>query len=134
MTQHFALVVEWWTPDDADQPQAAAALQAVLDKIRPALNDLHADVPNLLDRVTAYTDVSADLIAEAASTGAIADQATRLQLAPGDVVTIRPQSGLRDYTAQEFHEYCKLAKAAFPDHRVVVLEGDATIETGPPAT
>lgn len=121
MTKHFALVVEWETPDDVDHN---AALRTMVDKI-------HADSPAPADRVTAYVDVSAELIAEAARTGQVMSQAERLQLAPGDVVTIRPATDLRDYTAQEFDEYCKLAKAAFPDHRVVVLEGDATIEAGP---
>lgn len=124
MTRHFALVVEWQLPDDADHTTADATLRALLDKI-------HTDSPAQAERVTAYLGVTAELIAEAASTGAIVEQATRLQLAPGDVVTIRPAPDLRDYTAQEFHEYCKLAKAAFPDHQVVVLEGGATIEAGP---
>ncbi|MGW4525163.1 hypothetical protein [Amycolatopsis sp. NPDC004378] len=119
--KHWALVIEWQTPDDADHH---AAMTSIVDKFHQA-NELPAE------RVTAYAGVSAELIAQAAETGAIVEQASRLQLAPGDVVTIRPAPDLRDYTAQEFHEYCQVAKAAFPGHQVVVLERDATIEAGP---
>lgn len=127
MSTHLALVVEWQLPDDADHATADATLRALLDKI-------HADSPAPAERVTAYLGVSAELIAEAASTGAIVDQAERLQLAPGDVVTIRPRTDIGSFTPEDFEAYARLAKAAFPNHQVVILEGDATIEAEPPAT
>jgi hypothetical protein len=121
---HLALVVEWQLPDDADHNTADVTLRALLDKI-------HANSPTPAERVTAYLGVSAELIAEAASTGAIVEQASRLQLAPGDVVTIRPPSDLNHFSAAEFQAYSRQVKAAFPHHQVVVLEGDATIEASP---
>lgn len=119
--KHWALVVEWQTPDDADHETTLLAM----------VNLIHANSPRAADNVTAYAGVSAELIAEAASTGAIVSQAARLQLAPGDVVTIRPRSDIGGYSPEDFEAYAGLAKVAFPDHQVVVLEGDATIEAGP---
>ena len=123
MTKHFALVVEWQLPDDADHETTLLAM----------VNLIRANSPRIADNVTAYVDVSAELIAEAARTGAIVSQATRLQLAPGDVVTIRPRTDFGPLSMQELDDYRRLAKIAFPDHQVVVLEGDATIEAGPPS-
>jgi len=123
VTKHFALVVEWQLPDDADHETTLLAM----------VNLIRANSPRIADNVTAYVDVSAELIAEAARTGAIVSQATRLQLAPGDVVTIRPRTDFGPLSMQELDDYRRLAKIAFPDHQVVVLEGDATIEAGPPS-
>lgn len=58
VTKHWALVVEWQTPDDADHD---AAMRAIVDKFHQA-NELPAE------RVTAYAGVSAELIAEAVRT------------------------------------------------------------------
>lgn len=123
MSTHFALVVEWQLPDDADHTAADAALRDIVDKI-------HAGSPAPTDRVTAYLGVSAELIAEAARTGAIVNQAERLQLAPGDVVTIRLPDPDR-WSENEIAEQAKAAKQAFPDHEVVFLGRGATVEAKP---
>jgi hypothetical protein len=126
MTNHFALVVEWQLPDDAE-PHAEDTLHAVLDQIRPTLDKIRIDVPTVIDRVTAYVDVSAELIGEAARTGQVVSQAARLHLETGDrvIVTARPDQ------VDDLPDFAEQARGAFPDHKVIMVWGDTTVRTEP---
>lgn len=120
--QHFALVVEWTVPDDADHH---AALLAMVAKI-------HADSPAPAENVTAYVGVSAELIGHAARTGQVVDQSERLHLETGDhvVVTIKPDQA---DTAEDLQRWADLAREAFPDHEIVVAWEGTTVAAQPSA-
>lgn len=122
--KHFALVVAYEVPDDADTATLEAALRTMAAKI-------HELTPEPPANVTAYADVSAELIAQAARAGALLGQAERLQLQPDDAIkiTLGP-----DHGEDQLAETLQLVPALFPEHRVVVLSHGATLETGPEGT
>ncbi|GAB3156372.1 hypothetical protein GCM10027258_62710 [Amycolatopsis stemonae] len=118
MTKRFALVIDYELPDDVAPATFAAALEAMVAKI-------HETTPEPPANVTAYVNVSAELIAEAACAGVLLGQAERLQLQPDDVVkvTLGPEHG-----DEQHAEVLELLPQLFPEHRVVVLAHGATLE------
>lgn len=118
MTRTFTLVVEYQLPDDTD-------LDAAMRSLLEAIHDLSPSAPG---NVTAYADVSAELVASAAHAGALLPQTERLQLQPDDVVkiTLGP-----DHGDEQYDEVIKIVPQLFPDHRVVVLSHGAAIEAAP---
>lgn len=118
---HFALLVEWHLPDDAGFATTDAALRAIADKI-------HAGSPAPTERITAYVGVPADVLTDAATAGQLVSQAQRLQLQPGDVVTITLPAGTTHDPA-----LVDVAKATFPGHKVVFARVGTTVQAGPEA-
>jgi hypothetical protein len=85
----------------------------------------------LPDDVTAYSGVSAEVIAQAASVGQVVDQAERLHLEPGDrvVITIKPDQVDSD---DDLQRWTDIAREAFPGREIVVA-WEGTTFTGQPA-
>jgi hypothetical protein len=121
MSRHYALVVEFDVPDDL---QADTTLSTLVDLI-------HANSPISAQNVTAYSDVSAELIGQAARGGLIAGLAERLHLEPGDyvVVTINTEQADDD---DDLQRWTDVAKEAFPDHKVVMVWEGTTITSQAP--
>lgn len=118
---HFALVVTWTLPDDADQSAADAALLGIRDRI-------HANAPAPAENVTAYVGVSAELIDQAARAGHLINHAERLQLQPGDTVLITLPGEEGDYDTDDLSG---TASAIFPDHHVAFVWEGTTVTTQP---
>lgn len=117
----YTLVVHWKLPDDTS---AEDALKKLATKI-------HNDGPAAPEQVTVYTGISADIIAQAADVGAVVEQAERLALKPGDVVTVRLDRAVGDISDDDFAAYCEALQTAFPDNKIVVLERETTITAAP---